>query len=64
MSSRVRWSDLWAERVIRSALAEQAISYGLSTRQELEEISNAWRRWAEHDDGVFVAVHAELIARR
>jgi SAM-dependent methyltransferase len=63
-SSRLWWSDLWAERVIRSALAEQAIRYRLSTRQELEAISSAWQRWAEHDDAVFVVVHVELIARR
>jgi hypothetical protein len=49
--------------VIRSALAEQAVSYRLSTREELEAISSAWRRWAEHDDAFFVVLHAELIAR-
>jgi SAM-dependent methyltransferase len=63
-SARSWWSDLWAERVIQSALAEQAISYRLSTREELEAISSAWRRWAEHDDAFFVVLHAELIARR
>ena len=50
--------------MIRSALAEQAISYRLSTREELEAIYSAWQRWAEHDDGFFVVVHAELVARR
>ncbi len=64
MPSRVWWSDLWAERVIRSALAEQAVSYGLSTHEELEAIASAWHRWAEHDDAFFVVLHAELIARR
>jgi SAM-dependent methyltransferase len=63
-ASRGWWSDLWAERMIRSSLAEQAISYRLSTREELEAISTAWRRWAEHDDACFVVIHAELIARR
>jgi SAM-dependent methyltransferase len=58
------WGDLWAERVIRSGLAEQAVEYGLSTRDELEEISGAWRRWTEHEDAFFVLVHVELIARR
>jgi SAM-dependent methyltransferase len=57
------WSDLWAERMMRSALAEQAISYGLSTREELEAISRAWRHWGEQDDAFFVLVHAEVIAR-
>ena len=48
---------------MRSALAEQAISYGLSTREELEAISRAWRHWGEQDDAFFVLVHAEVIAR-
>jgi SAM-dependent methyltransferase len=58
------WGELWAERVISSSLAEQAIEYGLSSRDELEAIAAAWRRWLEQDDGFFIVVHAELIARR
>ena len=45
-------------------LGEQAVEYGLSSRDELEAIAAAWRRWLHHDDGFFVVVHAELIARR
>jgi hypothetical protein len=45
-------------------LAEQAVDYGLSDRDELKAIAAAWRRWLEQDDGYFVVVHAELIARR
>ncbi|HEY1523900.1 MAG TPA: methyltransferase domain-containing protein [Solirubrobacteraceae bacterium] len=63
-SSRRWWSDLWAERVTHSALAEQAVEYGLSSRDELQAISRAWRRWAEHDSAFFAVLHAELIARR
>jgi SAM-dependent methyltransferase len=63
-SSRRWWGDLWAERVTDSALAEQAVSYGLSTQDELRAISQAWRRWAEDDDAFFAVLHAELIARR
>jgi ubiquinone/menaquinone biosynthesis C-methylase UbiE len=61
--SRLWLGDLWAERVIRSALAEQAVEYGLSSDQELQTISDAWRRWAEKDDAFFAVLHAELIAR-
>ncbi len=64
VSSRSWWGELWAERVTRSALAEQAVSYGLSTHEELEEISGAWRRWAQQEDAFFVVLHADLLARR
>ena len=61
--SRRWWGELWADRVISSSLAEQAVQYGLTTRDELEAIAAAWRRWIEQDDAVFIVVHAELIAR-
>jgi SAM-dependent methyltransferase len=62
--SRRWWGELWADRVTDSALAEQAVEYGLSSPDELEAIAAAWRRWLEHDDGFFVVLHGELIARR
>lgn len=62
--SRRWWGELWADRVISSSFAEQAVAYGLSSRDELEAIAAAWRRWLEQDDGFFVVLHGELIARR
>jgi len=55
---------LWAERVIRSSLADQAVDYGLSTKDELAAMSRSWLSWAEQDDGFFAVLHVELIARR
>lgn len=57
------WGDLWAERVEVSTFAAQAVEYGLSSSSELHELAKAWRAWAEHDDGVFIVLHAELLAR-
>ncbi len=62
--SRRWWGELWADRVVSSSLAEQAVQYGLSSRDELEAIAAAWWQWLEQADGFFVVVHAELIARR
>jgi ubiquinone/menaquinone biosynthesis C-methylase UbiE len=62
--SRRWWGELWAERVIRSSLAEQAVGYGMSTPEELDAISQAWRWWAARSDGFFAVMHVELIARR
>jgi SAM-dependent methyltransferase len=58
------WGRLWADRVVASAFADQAVGYGLSDREELQAISAAWRRWAQHDDATFVVVHGEVLARR
>jgi SAM-dependent methyltransferase len=61
--TRAWWTDLWAERVVSSAFAQQAIDYGFADRAELDDIAAAFRRWAEHDDGVFLVVHGEVLAR-
>ena len=60
---RAWWGGLWADRVVASAFAGQAVDYGLSTRDELEEIAAAFRRWAAADDGIFVVLHVEVLAR-
>jgi SAM-dependent methyltransferase len=60
---RAWWGGLWADRVVASAFAGQAIEYGLSTPTELEDIAAAFRRWASADGGVFVVVHVEVLAR-
>jgi SAM-dependent methyltransferase len=60
---RAFWGGLWADRVVASEFARQAVEYGLSTPDELAAIADAFKRWAEDDDGVFVVVHVEVLAR-
>lgn len=55
------WGDLWAERTLHSDLGLQALDH--AGRDELEEMSAAWRRWAQREDGWFVVVHGEVLAR-
>jgi len=57
------WGGLWADRVVGSAFAGQAIEYGLAEGDELQEMAAAFRRWAAADDGVFLVVHVEVLAR-
>ena len=60
---RAWWGGLWADRVVASAFAGQAVEYGLATPAELDGIAAAFRRWATADDGVFVVLHVEVLAR-
>jgi SAM-dependent methyltransferase len=55
------WGGMWADRVVASALAEDAVAEGLASRADLEEIARAWRRWAATSDGWFVVLHGEVI---
>ena len=59
---RAWWSDLWAERIVASTLAEQAVAYGVATEAELEDVAAGWRAWGEQEDAVFVVLHGELLA--
>ncbi len=58
------WGGLWAERVTASSLAHRALAAGIATRQDLEDVAQAWRDWAAEDDGWFAVVHGEVLARR
>jgi 2-polyprenyl-3-methyl-5-hydroxy-6-metoxy-1,4-benzoquinol methylase len=57
------WSDLWADRVVHSALADQAVERGLATADELRDLAGAWRIWGAAPDAWFVVLHGELLAR-
>jgi 2-polyprenyl-3-methyl-5-hydroxy-6-metoxy-1,4-benzoquinol methylase len=57
------WGHSWAGRATSSSFAEQALSYGLATQDELEEIAAAWLRWAAADDGWLGMLHGELLIR-
>jgi ubiquinone/menaquinone biosynthesis C-methylase UbiE len=60
---RAWWGELWAERFEASSLAEQALSYGVATKEELAEIAGGFRWWVAQPDGVFIVVHGEILAR-
>jgi SAM-dependent methyltransferase len=62
-ADRTWWAGLWAERITASALAVQAVDYGIATEAELADVAGWWREWADEPDGVFVVVHGEVVAR-
>jgi ubiquinone/menaquinone biosynthesis C-methylase UbiE len=61
---RLWWGQLWADRMQQSDLATQALALGLATHAELEDIADAFVAWANDDDGVFIVVNVEVLARR
>jgi ubiquinone/menaquinone biosynthesis C-methylase UbiE len=60
---RAWWSQTWAERVVDSRFAEQALSSGLATRDDLDRIAQGWRSWADDPDAWFSLLHGEIVAR-
>lgn len=55
------WGELWADRVLESALGAQAVEYGIASRSELEEISAAWRTWIDAPGAFFAVPNVELL---
>ena len=47
-TDRAWWGGLWADRIVESDLARQAVERGFATAAELDAIAAGWRRWAEH----------------
>lgn len=62
-ADRAWWGGLWADRIVDSRIAEQAVASGHATRSELDGISSAWREWSEHPDGWFAIPHGEIVCR-
>lgn len=56
------WGGLWAERVLSSGVAEQALRTGAATRAELESISQGWLDWGAHPDAWLAIPHGEILA--
>ena len=62
-AGRDLWGGSWAQRILESGTAGQALATGLATSADLERISAAWRTWAAAEDGWFTIVHGEIICR-
>jgi len=56
-------AGVWAERVVGSAFADQAVAYGLADTATLARISAGWRAWGATADGWFLMPNGEIIAR-
>ena len=59
---RAWWGGMWAERVLKSEFAATAVRTGAATPDDLQRISDGWRRWAADPDGWLSLLHGELLA--
>jgi ubiquinone/menaquinone biosynthesis C-methylase UbiE len=61
--SRAWWGGMWADRIVGSAIAEQALASGEADREDLHRLRAGWQEWAASDDGWFLVPHGEVICR-
>ncbi|WP_336216715.1 class I SAM-dependent methyltransferase [Nonomuraea sp. LPB2021202275-12-8] len=60
---RAWWGGMWAERILSSAMADQALATGAATAGDLRRISEGWLEWAEAGDGWISILHGEILCR-
>lgn len=58
---RAWWGGMWADRIVSSAIADQAVRDGRATRADLQRIADGWRRWADAPNGWFSVLHGEIL---
>ncbi len=61
---RTVWGEMWAVRVAESDFADHAVGNGFATRDELREISDAFRLWAAQPSGFWAWINGEVIGVR
>jgi ubiquinone/menaquinone biosynthesis C-methylase UbiE len=57
------WGRTWADRMLESRFAEQAVASGEASRADLEQIARGWLAWAAANDGWMSVLHGEILAR-
>ncbi len=57
------WGGTWADRVVESSFAHQAVARRFVEAAELQDLAQGWRDWSEHPDGWFAVLHGEIICR-
>ncbi|YAL82388.1 class I SAM-dependent methyltransferase [Dermacoccaceae bacterium W4C1] len=60
---RAWWGGMWADRILTSDLTEQLRSSGWADQATLQAISDAWRTWAQDEDGWLTVPSGELLIR-
>lgn len=53
---RAWWGEMWAERVVSSAIAEQI-------GEDATRLAEGWRAWAHAGNGWFSVLHGEILCR-
>ncbi|MEU0571873.1 methyltransferase domain-containing protein [Nonomuraea sp. NPDC005983] len=60
---RAWWGGMWADRVLHSAMARQALATGAATQDDLRRVADGWREWAACEDGWLSILHGEILCR-
>jgi ubiquinone/menaquinone biosynthesis C-methylase UbiE len=51
----------WSDRLTSGEVGERAKKMGFTTTEEMREVAEAWRVWAENEDGYMSTTNTELV---
>jgi ubiquinone/menaquinone biosynthesis C-methylase UbiE len=60
-SERHAFAEAWMERVTSSDFALKTLESGRASREELQQIQQAWKEWSEDEDGFLCIPHGEAL---
>lgn len=61
--SRSWWGGQWQQRAVESSYRDDVLRQGLGDDEDIAQVVEGWRSWASEEDGWFVVVHGEALAR-
>ncbi len=62
-TDREWWGGLWADRVVESGFAQQALAAGFADGARLAALADGWREWAADPDAWFAVLNGEIRCR-
>jgi SAM-dependent methyltransferase len=60
---RAWWGGMWADRILKSDLARQALASRSATEEDLRRMSQGWRAWTADADAWMSLLHGEILGR-
>lgn len=62
-ASRAWWGGQWQRRAVESSFRDEVLRQEIGDEGDIAQVVEGWRSWMSEDDGWFVIVHGEALAR-
>jgi len=63
MEGTAWWARMWADRLLLSAIGDQAVEGGHATRADLKQVAAGWLAWGSEPDAWLSVLHGEILCR-
>ncbi|KAI0814396.1 ubiE/COQ5 methyltransferase [Xylaria sp. FL0064] len=60
----VVWAKLWADRTLHSSYAPTSLKKGIATQEDLDYISDTWRKWGEVEGAFIIIPNGQILCRK